>query len=207
VTRRTLAVLGLVGLVLTACGVPLDSGPRDIPRESQRPLGEAESPGGPGGSAFGPRVYFLRDDPDTEASTLVPLSRDVQSSPEAVLGALFEGLTTAEQAARLRTSIPSGAALNGARVIAARTLQVDVSEELLQTTGESQIEAVAQIVYTSTALPGVDRVRLLVDGEPREWLVGSGAVAAQTLTRFMYPGFASSSRPAFPPIPSPEAAT
>jgi spore germination protein GerM len=131
----------------------------------------------------------------------------VESTAEAVLTALFEGRTSAETEAGLRTSIPTGTTLLGARIVAQRTLEVDVSEQIFDAESEAQIEAVAQIVYTATALQNVDRVRLVVEGEPRDWLVGDGSLVSGTLTRFMYPGFAGSTRPAFPPIPSPDPPT
>jgi spore germination protein GerM len=193
----------LVGL-LASCGIPADSSPRAIPRDRQQALEEAGTPGPAGSEAFGPRVYFLRDGSDSGATEAVPVSRDVSTNAEAVLEALLDGVTASERRAGLRTSVPTGMELLGARLGAQRTLQVDVTEEIFDAESEAQIEAVAQIVYTSTALSDVDRVRLLVDGEPRDWLVGDGSLESGTLTRFMYPSFAGSTRPAFPPIPSPE---
>jgi spore germination protein GerM len=205
--RAALAVIVAAVVGGTACGIPRDSSPRPVPREAQQPLGESGAPGPAGSEVFGPRVYFLRDDPDRAATEAIPVSRSVERSAEAVLSALFEGRTAAETDAGLRTSIPTGTTLLGARIVAQRTLQVDVSEQIFDAESEAQIEAVAQIVYTATALQDVDRVRLLVEGEPRDWLVGDGSLVSGTLTRFMYPGFAGSTRPAFPPIPSPEPPT
>jgi spore germination protein GerM len=79
-----------------------------------------------------------------------------------------------------------------------------VSEEIFDAESVAQIEAVAQIVNTSTALDGVDRVRLVMEGEPGDWLVGDGSLVSGTLTRFMYPDFRQLVPTAFPPIPSPE---
>jgi spore germination protein GerM len=204
VTRRRrsgLVALGLALSICAACGIPRDSAPRPIPREL--PLGETGTPEPAGAEAFGPRVYFLRDDPETGASQTIPVSRSVDSTPEAVLSALFDGRTDVETEDGLRTSIPTGTELLGARIVAQRTLQVDVSEQIFDAESEAQIEAVAQIVYTATALQDVERVRLLVEGEPRDWLVGDGSLVSGTLTRSMYPGFAGSTRPVFPPVPSP----
>ncbi len=204
--RAWLVLVALGALALAGCAIPRDDEPRPIPREAQRPLGEVGTPGPAGSEAFGPRVYFLRDSAESGTET-VPVSRSVPANADAVMRALFDGLTDAERDAGLRTSIPSGAALESARVIAQRTLQVDVTEEIFEAGGETQIEAVAQIVYTATGLQGVDRVRLLVEGEPRDLLVGDGSLVSGTLTRFMYPSFAGSTRPAFPPIPSPTSPT
>jgi spore germination protein GerM len=202
--RRALTVVIALTIAGGACAIPRDSSPRPIPREAQQPLSEAGTPGPAGSEVFGPRVYFLRDDPEGGATEAVPVSRNVAATAEAVLSALFDGRTSAETDAPLRTSIPTGTRLLGARIIAQRTLQVDVTEQLFDAESDAQIEAVAQIVYTATALQNVDRVRLLVEGEPRDWLVGDGSLVSGTLTRFMYPGFAGSTRPAFPPIPSPD---
>jgi spore germination protein GerM len=207
VTRRPFILLTALGVVLAGCAIPRDDEPRQIPGEQQALLAEAGSPGQIDTEALGPRVYFLRDGGEAGSTEAVPVSRSVSSTADAVMRSLFAGLTEEESDAGLRTSIPSGTELISARQIAARTLQVDVTEQIFEAGGEAQIEAVAQIVSTAGGLPGVDRVRLLVEGEPRDWLAGDGSLVSGPLTPFMYPSFAGTSRPAFPPIPSPTVPT
>ena len=57
----------------------------------------------------------------------------------------------------------------------------------------------AQIVYTATGLAQVKRVRLLVDGQPRDWVRGDGVAVSTPLTRFDYPELNPSSQPDYPP--------
>ncbi len=82
-------------------------------------------------------------------------------------------------------------------------LVVNVSAPILQATGDALIDAVAQIVFTATELNGVSGVRLLVDGEQREWPRGDGSQTAAPLTRFDYPERNPTSQPDYPAVPSP----
>ena len=61
------------------------------------------------------------------------------------------------------------------------------------------LTAVAQVVYTATNLPEVERVRLLVDGQERDWLRGDGIAVSTVLTPFDYPELNPSSQPDYPP--------
>ena len=76
---------------------------------------------------------------------------------------------------------------------------VDVGDAFFDAKGESQIKAVAQVVYTATDLPEVERVRLLVDGQERDWLRGDGIAVSTALTPFDYPELNPSSQPDYPP--------
>jgi hypothetical protein len=196
-------VVGLATAALTtvaaSCGLPTDSSPRDVPPEfvlDPNPSSTA-APAVP--SASVPRAYFLSGPPD-EPSTLLPVPRPVEASGTAVIQALFDGPTTAEQSRGLRTAIPEGTELIEARVLPDGTARIDVSDAIFTASGSAQTEAVAQIVFTATGAPGATQVELLVDGEPKAWPRGDGSSEEGPLTRFMFPALNPSTRPDYPPV-------
>jgi spore germination protein GerM len=94
--------------------------------------------------------------------------------------------------------------LHSAVMRADGTLIVDVSAQLLTLTGESLIDAVAQIVFTAAEVQDVQRIDILVDGERQQWPAADGELRTKALTVFDYPGFVESTQPDFPAVPSPE---
>ena len=206
--RRRVAVAAIAGgvvlvllTVVASCGVPTDSGPRDIPPPFSVEASDSSTvvPAVPASS--GPLVYFLG--PASDAPTrLRPVPRSVEPpTTTAVLQALFDGLTTSEQARGLRTAIPEGTQLLDASVLPDGTATVNLNDAIFGASGDAQIEAVAQIIFTATGIPGTQRVNLLVNGEPRGWLRGDGSAEEGALTRFMYPDLDPTSRPDYPPFP------
>lgn len=198
--RRLLAVAGVA--LLAGCGVPRDDAPRDIAAEDQVSL-DIEDPESPQpGDAASPKVFFLATRTG-DVVQLVGASRDVSPTPVALLSELLKGVTTEEAERRLRTAIPRATELRRAELRPDGTLVVDLSDDFFEATGETQVAAVAQIVITGTALDGVSRVRLLVDGQEREWPRGDGTLRAAPLTEFDFPSLNPTSQPAYPPPPLP----
>ena len=178
----------------------MDDGPRAIPTSEQQASVEGQ-PTGPAqaGGASGPKVFFLTAQSPQGGERLQGVGRDVGRSPSSVLAALLQGLTPDEQDRRLQTFIPPGTTLLDADLRGDGTLVVDVGDAFFDAKGESQIKAVAQVVYTATDLPEVERVRLLVDGQERDWLRGDGIAVSTALTPFDYPELNPSSQPDYPP--------
>jgi spore germination protein GerM len=125
----------------------------------------------------------------------------------AVLSELLKGLTPEEQDRRWRTAIPAGTQLLSAALDAQGVVDVDLSDEFFGATGDAQVKAVAQVVFTASALDGVSGVRILVDGRPREWPRGDGVLQSEPLTPLLYPELNPTSQPEYPPPVSPEAPT
>jgi spore germination protein GerM len=193
--RRALAALGAL-LVLAGCGIPDDASPRNVPEPLVPP-----TPAPPVDTdGEGPQVYFLAGAPDER---LQSARRDVVRTPEAVLTELLRGLTSDEVRRRWRSAIPADTVLRSTQFAADGTLVVDLSEAFFEATGDSQIEAVAQVVFTGAALTGVDQVRLLVEGQARAWPRGDGSLDDQPLTVYAYPELNPTSQPDYPPLPSP----
>lgn len=201
-----LVTLVLAVALLAACGIPRDSSPRDVPEEEQLSL-EVDEPDTPRpGNEAGPKVYFVTSGSTPTDVNLEGVGRNVAPTPVAVLTELLKGVTSEEAERRLRTAIPRDTELRRAELRVDGTLIVDLSDEFFEATGESQIAAVAQIVVTGTALDRVDRVRLLVDGQEREWPRGDGTLQGAPLTAFDYPALNPTSQPDYPPLPVPAAA-
>ena len=200
--KARLAILTMAAaLGASACEISADDAPRDIPAGQQSPLG-VNSDSGAGASVGTARIYLLLPDEPGGSLHLTSVARDVLDSPERVLTALFAGPNAAESNAQYRTAIPTGTTLHSA-VLRGGTLRVDVSEELLQLSGEALVGAVAQIVFTGSELSGVRSVRIVVDGVDQQWPAGNGELRSTALTVYDYPGLVPSAQPSYPAIPSP----
>jgi spore germination protein GerM len=201
VNRRRLAVaLGLV-VSLTGCGISSDDAPRNVPAAEQQQLGISDdrTAGDATGTA---RVYLLSPEAPGQALALQAVARDVDETSDAVLQALFAGPNAAEVDSQLRTALPTGMELLSAR-IQGGTLRLDVSEGMLQLSGQVLVAAVAQIVFTAAEIDGVSSVTISVDGSPQRWPVGNGELQSAPLTVYDYPGLVPSAQPAYPAIPTP----
>lgn len=199
---RTAALLTtLLVASTTACGIAADDGPRDIPAAEQIQLGIGgdQNAGAATGTA---RVYFLAPEASGQAPLLRSVARDVTESPTALLQSLLAGPNQTEQANQLRTALPMGTQLLGARR-QGFVLRVDLSAEVLELSGQVLIAAIAQIVFTVSEIDGVRGVTILVAGASQQWPVGSGELTSAPLTVYDYPGLVASSQPDYPAFPSP----
>jgi spore germination protein GerM len=198
--RLVTAILGAIGLVVaTSCGVPTDSQPRDI---EQQPA-ETTGAGVAAASAdTGPRVYFLFTPKGEQDDKLAAVTRAVAADAANVLDQLFKGVSP-DEATRLRTAIPNDTKLLSSLVRADGTLLVNVSDAFFKSTGDLQIKALAQIVFTASGLGGVERVKIEVDGQSYPWPRGDGTLADDTVTQYDYPELDPTTQPDYPPLPSP----
>ena len=196
--RSTTSVIVAMLLAVSACSIQPDAAPRDIP-EGERGLLDPVTP--EGGEAAGSTRVFLVADGDEGQRRLRSVLRRVDATPTAALEELFKGANDQEDEAGLGSELPAELTLLDADPIAG-TLQVDVSQEILDLPAPALLLAVAEIVFTASELDGVREVRLKVNGQNREWPDGSGELQSRALTVYDYPGLAESSQLAYPPIPS-----
>lgn len=175
--RRLILIIALVSIVISAfisyqlaverAGEPMK------PPVRARPAGEVE-------------IYFTRWDNQTGKGSLAPVKRTLNPGEEALPAAmkdLLEGPTSAESTAGLVSNIPEG------------TWLLDFSQEegvaylnFNQTVesggGSASIGSrLAQIVYTATAIKGVDAVRIMIDGKEPQTFGGEGFIIDHPLTR------------------------
>jgi spore germination protein GerM len=193
---RSLAALTVlaVSFATVACGLGADDAPRTIAESDQRPLVDV-SPGLV--SAGTGRVYLERTD-ETGRSLLVAVARQIANDPVAVVNALLVGPTDAEQQQGLGTAIPPGTVLTSARYTATDMVRVDLTDDILESTGDDLVSALAQIVFSLGELNGVERIDITVDGQIQDWPRGDGSFTSEPLTVYDYPGRALSSQPAYP---------
>jgi spore germination protein GerM len=208
--HRIVAVLVAVAALaaLAGCGIPNDSQPRNVAESERLQLADQKAPA-QAASSVGPKVYFLSQAPNGQ-DRLQPAGRNVSSTPTAVLTELLNGLTKEEQQERRwRTSIPADTKLMSATQESDGTLVIDLNQAFFQATSENQIKAVAQIVFTATGIDGVQRVKILVEGQPQGWLRGDGTAqpVGEPLTQYAYPELNPTSQPEYPPAPSPTTST
>jgi spore germination protein GerM len=102
-----------------------------------------------------------------------------------VLEALVKGPSNSEAAAGLQSAVPIRTAILGATLGTGGVATVNLGGTFGQLVGQAQIQAVAQIVYTATAIPGVTGVTFELMGKPAKVPVASGAeVVVATPSQF-----------------------
>jgi spore germination protein GerM len=204
----TIAITMGLALALAACGIPNDRQPRDVAEGEQLQLSDQKAPA-QAASAIGPKVYFLSQDAAGQ-DRLQPAGRNVVATPIAVLTELFNGLTKEEQQTRRwRTAIPADTRLLSVVQESDGTLVIDLNQAFFQATSDAQIKAVAQVVFTATGIDGVQKVKILIEGQPQGWLRGDGTAqpVGEPLTQYAYPELNPTSEPEYPPTPSPTTST
>jgi len=152
--RFVIACLALVG---TACGVRLQHEPEHVPqRDVSYGLLDPRDPEVNETSASFV-VYFQRG----AVLVAVPRVATTPATPEAVVDALLRGPTIGEAAAGLQTSIPEGTAL---LAIERDGRVVTMSFSTNFRDAPDLAAALRQLDATLRDLPGVEVVRILVDG-------------------------------------------
>jgi spore germination protein GerM len=126
------------------------------------------------------RLYFIRDD------TLVEIDRELASRSIAdVIAALVEGPLPGEDE-DLRSALPEGAVL--AAEVRAGVATIELDRPFKDVATNEQRLAVAQLVVTMTARPGVGQVAFTIDDEPVPVPTGDGELADRPVSRDDYAG-------------------
>jgi hypothetical protein len=180
--RHRLALLVLAPLLLlavTACGEDDDEGAQTTTTttSSTTTTDATTTTEEPVESVV--RAYFLRDE------RVGPVARQATGTgvAAAAIEGLLEGPTSTEQEVGFATTIPQGTELLGVDIDGG-VATVDLSEEFTSGGGSLSMTArVAQVVYTLTQFPTVERVRFWVEGEPLTALGGEGVDLSEPQTR------------------------
>jgi len=177
----------VVGLLVSACGIPVNASPAKIPR-SEIPFHILDPTSPPSTTPSPPQVgareqIFLVD----TTQHVISVVRDV--TPPAtltdVLGALLDGPTTAESAAGIQSFL-TGRPADVVATVAGGIATVNFSTNPFQIVGPDQTLAVAQVVYTATAQPGVLGVLFEIDGKPIEVPTAAGDQVPGPVTILTY---------------------
>lgn len=166
--RAIVAILLALAFLVSACGVRAQSEPDGITLEpsqeetTQRPVNPSPATA---------EVFFIR------GNRLEPVNRGVPDQSESsVLQALAAGPTRSEVLGGIRTAIPPQRFRVTLSEVSSNVAVVQVGEGFASISGENQLMAVAQVVWTLTGRPGVDRARLELSGEPVEVPTDRGLV-------------------------------
>lgn len=197
--RCTVATVVTALFVASACSIAPDSEPRDVASEERDLLlaGTATADEASGEAL----VYLVAPNEPGQQRQLRSVQRDVPTTADAVLGALLTGPSQGELDSRFVSALPAETRLLSARR-AGNILFVDISDEINDLTGEALTLAVAQIVFTAAELPGVQVVRLRVNGDDQAWPRGEGQSRQGDLRVFDFPGLVETRQPAYPAIAS-----
>lgn len=196
-TRALLAVTAVAALlaVVGACGVPGNSDFEPInpppelattttaPTTTSRPPSNStiapstvapsttavtttsttEAPTSSTNPVYSASLYFV-----TGGGELTPIIRQLASSAaQQVLTELADGVPVGEEYGGLTTAIPAGADLVVTTATGLATVELPPTF-LTDTPPQSQTNAIAQIVLTLTARPGIGQVRFTSGGEPQQ---------------------------------------
>lgn len=156
-------------LLMTACGVPLDSVPETIAVD----LGDTPELDLPVGDDLEAVTFYL-----IEQGNLVPVTHElpIPVVAESVAEFLVEGIDPTDKGAGLRTSIPTGTRVltvdreNG-------VVRVNLSRDFAVVGGEEELLAVAQVVLTLTDLEEVDAVAFELEGVATDVPLPNGALS------------------------------
>jgi spore germination protein GerM len=159
-------VAGLAGCGLTANRHPQVIAADDLPAELRNPSASSSTTLAQSPATTSVAIYYLVQ--TDNLTRLVGVQREVKdrTRPRDRIVALLTPPTPAEQAAGLLTSIPTGTVLLDTKLSKdGQELTLDLSRSPFDIQGEELRNAFAQLVWTATALPGVQQVRFLVAGK------------------------------------------
>jgi spore germination protein GerM len=188
---RALA-LALAGLVaLAACGVGVQAEPEQLASENvpdglldPNPPTSTTTPQAPTSATV--TIYFVRTRGDNVR--LARVQREVTdpgSAAERIRALMQEEPTRAEARNGLSNSvIPDDTEVEV--VTDGPLATIDLSPEFLEIQGQAQRAAFGQLVWTVTAVPGIERVRFLVDGDPVNAIIGNGNSIRRPVDRIDY---------------------
>lgn len=186
-----LAPVALLPALAAACGLSTDDEPQAITNGTvdTRTTTVTTRPS-PFGDTDNVTVFFLQtvgdaDEVLQEAQRQVPLP----ATPATRLDALFtQPPTPDERDEGLWSAIPADATLADRPRREGDVLVVDLPEGVYdQLHGIIAQDAFAQIVYTATAIPGVESVAFRRDGSPFEAVDGTGQAQSSPLSRSDFP--------------------
>jgi spore germination protein GerM len=185
--RRTTLRIGIVLVVLAlcgACGVPTHDSAHEVDAKEVPFQLLDEQAGPPVQEPVGAEeklIYFARDE------RLVPTTRRLApaTTPSQLLDALGRGPNRNEVDAGLRSALPDESRFPDVAV-SRGTATIDLGRRFTALSGEDQVMALAQLVYTVTAQPGIGLVRFTLDGRPTEVPRANGSLTSGPVSRDDY---------------------
>jgi hypothetical protein len=175
----------VTAVALTACGLPTQNRARAAPDKDVPPglIGTAATTTTivPTGPAFTNITICLAQSSGPLETVSVRLPGD--ATIDDVLQALAQPPTAPEERAGLNTAVTPGLTATVKAGVATVALNADFGTEA----DTDQLNAVAQIVCTLTARPGIGQVQFALDGTITEVPRGDGSTTSAPVSRDNYP--------------------
>jgi spore germination protein GerM len=191
--------LALLALLLAACGIPVDGQPHDI-TDRRSPTSLASSASSVVQSAKA-KVFFVAAATSGRPDRLQTTLRPAEVSLPSVMKELLAG-PIGDEAKTVLTAIPLDTQLLSATQSAEGVAEIDLNDTFFNAKGEQLVRALAQVVYTASALPSVSQVRILVNGKAPEWPRADGSRITRGLKVEDFAELSPSSQPDYVAIPS-----
>ena len=189
--RRGLAVLALV-VATAACGIPTNGGPTaiaksNVPSNLLSPASPTTSSSTVPPDVAVPGLIFLAASTGTVApvSRFITVNTTLNATLTELLAALLVGPTPTESAAGLESFL-SGEKTKVTAKVAGGVATVDFTANPIPLVGATQTLAIAQVVFTVTAQPGVTGVVFQIAGVPLDVPTASGATVSGPVDRTSY---------------------
>ena len=200
-TRPLFAGL-LVAALLTSCGIPVDSQPHDI-TDRRTPSSVASAVSFTVAQNAKVKVFFIATTTTGRPDRLQTIMRPAEVSLSSAIKELLRG-PTADEAKTVLTAIPLETQLTSATQSAEGVAEINLNDTFFNAKGDQLVRAVAQLVYTASAIPSVKQVRILVNGTPREWprADGSRVIVSKALSVADFAELSPSRQPDYVAIPS-----
>ncbi|MDA8398632.1 MAG: GerMN domain-containing protein [Actinomycetota bacterium] len=177
---------------LTACGIPTDATPRPIPAKNV-PFNllspsTATTIAPPSPRAHVPTTVFLVL-AGTNRLTTVPRTVNYPGTLTQVIDSLVKGPTNSEAQGGVQTAISAQTVVLGTSV-SAGIATINFGKSFNSIAGPELVVAVAQVVFTATALPGVAGVNIEVNGQPVGVPLPNGTLAQGPVNRLAFASLA-----------------
>jgi spore germination protein GerM len=190
----------VLAVLLAACGIPIDGQPHDI-TDRRTPTSVSSGVSSTIAQNAKAKVFFVATATTGRPDRLQTTLRPAEVSLASVIKELLKG-PTADEAKAVLTAIPLETQLTGATQSADGVAEINLNASFFNAKGDQLVRAVAQLVYTASAIPSVTQVRILVDGTPREWPRADGSRVSKALTVADFAELNPSSQPDYVAIPS-----
>lgn len=182
---RRWACMALAAASLASCGVPTHdhasrAAPDKVPFGLLDGSAQLPVPGPPTSPQEGDPIYLLDED-----DRLIETRRDTSGDLEDIVAAVLAGPSEDEGRLGLHTALSDTTAVESV-TLSGGVAAVDFAPVFADLDGDTQRRAIAQIVYTLTAQPGVGRVAITLDGEDVEFPRGDGTLTSGTVSRDGY---------------------
>lgn len=174
-----------IAVVSAACGITAQQSARivpsrDVPFALMQTTTTSKPPASPPGQAL-LQVFLVSSTHLTAVDRLEPSPVDISTA----LAQLLAGPSSTESFEGVGTDIPAGTTIRSLGTTGG-VATLDLSDTFASVAGQSQILAIAQVVYTVTELPGITQVEFELGGAATEVPSADGTLLDRPVDRADY---------------------